>query len=244
MRAWIGGIIAGLLILLLEAPTRQHGAFDIYGIDVSHYQSRVDWGQVADQNIGFAFVKATEGGSYQDSLFSLNWSGIKEAGLKRGAYHFFRPDTPAFFQAKNFMDVVDMQAGDLPPVLDVEVIDGATKAELVAGVRQWLEIIETRYHVKPILYTNLKFYYKYLYGHFEEYPIWMARYNIFQPRLAGGRDWHFWQFADKGKMNGIYGYVDFNVFRGTQEELEAICLQPPSPVVLPLCDPEEIISKP
>ena len=239
MQGWIAGILAGLFVLILEAPSHQRGPYEIYGIDVSHYQSRVQWDEVARQGAGFAFVKATEGGSHQDSLFALNWFGIRAAGLKRGAYHFYRPNTPSFFQATNFMNVVDMQPGDLPPVLDVEVTDGASKEELVSGVKEWLELIETRYQVRPILYTNLKFYYFYLKGHFDDYPIWIARYNIFQPRLASGKDWHFWQFADQGRMKGIHGPVDFNVFRGTMEELEAICLQAPPP-----CDPEEEAAKP
>jgi lysozyme len=226
MRAWIGGIVAGLCIFLLEAPTHQRVTYEIFGIDVSHYQSRVDWDTVAHQGIRFAFVKATEGVTHQDSLFCLNWTSIREAGLKRGAYHFFRPGVPAAEQAQNFTGLVDLMAGDLPPVLDVEVIDNATKAELVAGVREWLIQVELHYHIKPILYTNLKFYHLYLDGHFEDYPIWIARYNIFQPRLAGGKEWHFWQYANKGQMRGIEGHVDFNVFRGDWTELDSLCLPP------------------
>ena len=224
MRVWIGGIFAGLCILLLEAPGRHHATFEIYGIDVSHYQSRVNWEVVAQEGISFAFVKATEGVSHQDSLFCLNWTGIQDAGLKRGAYHFFLPGVPAALQANNFIDLVDLQPGDLPPVLDVEVIQGASRLELVEGVREWLRLVELRYHVKPILYTNLKFYYQYLYRQFEDHPIWIARYNVFQPRIFGGKDWHFWQYANKGQMNGIYGDVDFNVFRGNWAELDSICL--------------------
>jgi len=223
MRAWIGGILAGLCILLLEAPTRQQSPFEIYGIDVSHYQSRVNWETVAEEGIQFAFVKATEGMSHQDSLFCINWDGIREAGLKRGAYHFFRPAVDADQQAQNFIDLVHLEAGDMPPVLDIEVLDDVSRQELIQGVREWLIKVELEYHIKPILYTNLKFYAKYLDGHFEEYPIWIARYNVFQPRLSG-KDWHFWQYANKGRMKGIFGDVDFNVFRGDWAEFDSICL--------------------
>ena len=226
MRAWIGSIFVGLCILLLEAPTRQHSPFEIYGIDVSHYQSRVNWETVAGEGIQFAFVKATEGESHQDSLFCINWEGIREAGLKRGAYHFFRPGVPGVQQAKNFIGIVQLEAGDMPPVLDIEVLDDATPEELVRGAKEWLIQVELKYHIKPILYTNLKFYYKYLQGHFEDYPVWIARYNVFQPRLAKGKDWHFWQYANKGRMKGIFGDVDFNVFRGDWDEFDSICLPP------------------
>lgn len=224
MRAWIGVFIAGLCILLMEAPNRHHESFEVMGIDVSHYQSRVDWDVVAAEGIRFAFVKATEGISHQDSLFCLNWTAIKKAGLKRGAYHYFLPGVPAALQAENFVNLVDLEAGDLPPVLDVESIRGATRQELVEGVKEWLRMVELRYRIKPILYTNLKFYYQYLYPQFNDHPIWIARYNLFQPRLFGRKAWHFWQYANQGQINGISGDVDFNVFRGDWAELDSICL--------------------
>ncbi|MCO6478113.1 MAG: glycoside hydrolase family 25 protein [Phaeodactylibacter sp.] len=201
--------------------------FEVHGIDVSHYQSRINWDAVGGEEIHFAFVKASEGISMVDTLFCRNWEEMKRIGLYRGAYHFFRPTLPAELQAENFLSAVEMEYGDLPPVLDVEVLDGASKVQLITGIRTWLYLVEIRYNIKPILYTNLKFYNKYLAGHFNEYPLWIARYNSREPRLACGRDWQFWQYGNRGELSGIAGHVDFNVFNGSMEELKSLCFSPP-----------------
>lgn len=209
--------------------TVQMRDFEVHGIDVSHYQAQINWDTISQQNVSFAFVKATEGATHVDTLFCRNWSEMDRVGLKRGAYHFFRPQTSPVAQAQNFIEQVKMNDGDLPPVLDVEVRDDVSKRRLIDAVRTWLIIVETRYDVKPILYTNIKFYNRYLAGHFNEYPVWVARYNNKEPRLAGGREWDFWQYGNKGLIEGIDGFVDFNVFKGNLLELEDFC-KPPAQV--------------
>ena len=200
--------------------------FEVHGIDVSHYQSRINWSKVVDQDIQFAFVKASEGANFSDSLYCHNWTEMKSAGLRRGAYHFYRPTISPELQVANFASRVELSEGDLPPVLDVEVLDGVSKARLIAGITTWLYATEIKYGIRPIIYTNIKFYNKYLAGHFNEYPMWIARYNDREPRLACGRDWQFWQYGNRGRLNGIYGDVDFNVFRGTLADLDKLCLHP------------------
>ena len=209
--------------------TVQMGDFEVHGIDVSHYQAKINWDTIVDQDIRFAFVKATEGATHVDTLYCHNWSEMQRVGLKRGAYHFFRPKTSPVAQAQNFIEQVEMNDGDLPPVLDIEVRDDVSRRRLVDAVRTWLIIVETRYDVKPILYTNIKFYNRYLAGHFNEYPVWIARYNTREPELSCGREWDFWQYGNKGLLEGIDGYVDFNVFKGSLLELENFC-KPPAQV--------------
>jgi lysozyme len=201
------------------------GEYAIRGIDVSHYQSAIDWEKVANQQLDFVFVKATEGITLNDSSFNNNWKAIKSEGLRRGAYHFYRANVSPEQQALNFIRNVKMEAGDLPPVLDVETLDGAGKIELLAGMVTWLYMVEIAYGVKPVIYSNQKFYNTYLSGQFEDYPLWIARYhNALQPNLADGRKWKFWQRRDTGKLDGIEGDVDMNVFQGTQKELESMCM--------------------
>ncbi len=210
-----------------EVNTSRLSGYEVHGIDVSHHQSHVVWDSVVQEGVHFAFLKATEGLTFQDSLYCRNWSDARRVGIKRGAYHFYRPTLPAREQAENFKSVVDIQEGDLPPVLDVEVLDGVSKVHLLTGILNWLYLIEIHYGVRPILYTNLKFYNKYLAGHFDEYPIWIARYNTREPILACGREWQFWQYGNRGRIEGIEGFVDFNVFHGTYEELESLCYSTP-----------------
>lgn len=226
MRRWIPGILAITLLVSCEHDTIRRDEFEVHGIDVSHYQSIIDWESVATQDYHFAFVKATEGATLHDTMYCHNWAEMKQADLIRGAYHFFRPRTPATAQVDNFTNWVELEHGDLPPVLDVEVLDGVDKVRLISGIRTWLFLVELRYNIKPIIYTNLKFYNKYLAGHFTGYPLWIARYGRRRPILACGRSWDFWQYGNRGKIEGIQGYVDFNVFSGSHAELDSLRLRP------------------
>lgn len=222
--------IAGIILLTAyswnEFPGRPSARYEVHGIDVSHHQSHINWDSVVTHQIDFVFVKATEGITLYDSLFGKNWQEIRRVGLKRGAYHFFRPSFPPADQADNFIKNVPMEWGDIPPVLDVEVLDGVSKAELLVGVYTWLYRIEIAYGVKPIIYTSQKFYNNYLAGHFDEYPLWIARYSAREPNLQDDRDWLFWQYGNTGQIRGVDGNVDFNVFTGSYEDLELLCLQP------------------
>ncbi len=228
MRYFLNILLIATLLFSCEQETIRLQDYEVHGIDVSHYQSRIEWDSVVAQDIHFAFVKATEGISLRDSLHRRNWEEMKRVGIHRGAYHFFRPTFSAELQARNFFETVEIEYGDLPPVLDVEVLDGTSKTHLITGIRTWLYLAEIQFGAKPILYTNLKFYNKFLAGHFDEYPIWIARYNDREPSLACGRDWQFWQYGNQGRISGIEGYVDFNVFNGSHEELRNLCLAPPA----------------
>ena len=224
-------VLTAVLAVSCEQDTVRRVDYAIQGIDVSHYQSRINWSTVAEQGMHFAFVKATEGATHSDSLFCENWDAIREAGLRRGAYHFFRPRTPADEQAANFINWVEMEQGDLPPVIDVEVIDGVSNEHLVANLQTCLFLIELHFGIKPIIYSNVKFYNRHLAGKFSDYPLWIARYNDRSPTLACGSNWHFWQYGNRGLLEGVDGYVDFNVFSGDWEDLNRISMQPESAVL-------------
>ncbi len=213
--------------------------FEVHGIDISHYQKNIDWEVVAQQGVNFAFVKASEGENFGDSLYCKNWEEIKRVGIKRGAYHFFRPSISPVLQAENFISTVELTRGDLAPVLDVEVTEGVGTEVLLHGIKSWIHAIESVYEIKPIIYSNQKFFNKYLSKEFKNYPIWIARYSYWRnPRLALGNDWHFWQYGNTGRIEGIAGNVDFNVFKGSLSDLEAFCIvvPEPSPDIVPAVD--------
>ena len=213
-----------------DSPTKRVAGYEVHGIDVSHYQAKINWETIAQQDISFAFVKATEGESHTDKRYTTNWSELKKVGIKRGAYHFFHPSRSVYKQAKNFIDLVHLEAGDLPPVLDIEVTNGASSAITRIRIKAWLEMVEAHYRVRPIIYTNLRFYKDFIAGNFDDYPIWIARYNQRRPYLGKDRNWHFWQYGNRGQLKGIDGYVDFNVFRGDIEDLEALCIPEAQPI--------------
>lgn len=208
--------------------TKRMDDYTVQGIDISHHQQHIDWQMVANQGIDFAFVKATEGSEHQDTLFPKFWKGIKSAGITRGAYHYFSPFSPALDQAKHFIKTVKLEKGDLPPVLDAEITGKLNTKTLRKNAIIWLQVIEKHYGVKPIIYTNQKFYLSYFTGdEFDGYPIWIARYNspYNPPFIPFGRQWSFWQYGDCGHIEGIKGCVDFNVFRGEREKFENLLFQ-------------------
>ncbi|MGB3800509.1 MAG: GH25 family lysozyme [Lewinella sp.] len=222
--------ISGLLLLLLAACGRTEVAdrFDVKGLDVSRYQGVVDWDQVADEGQHFTFIKASEGREHRDVAFQANWTGAGRAGLRRGAYHYLLPHVSVEEQLSNYIDLVKLEPGDLPPVLDVEYIGRLSSPELVDHVRQWLQLAEAHYGVKPILYTGLNFYNRYLAGQFDAYPLWLARYDSRDPVTICGRPYQFWQYTDQARIPGIVGNVDRNVFSGTLSDLKAICVPQPN----------------
>jgi lysozyme len=192
--------------------------YSIHGIDVSKYQHIIDWTSVKAMNvndvrISFAFIKATEGNINEDRFFQRNWKNARIANMTRGAYHFFLPTKNGKTQAENFISSVELEPGDLPPVLDVEQTYGVSPQKIRQRVKEWLMTVENFYGVKPIIYTNVDFYKLYLEEEFDEYPLWIAHYiNQGKPRIL--RDWHFWQYSETGRVNGIVSKVDFNVFNG------------------------------
>ena len=202
--------------------------YSIHGIDVSKYQSMIAWEEVQSMkvkkiNLGFAFIKATEGIGNADPQFKRNWKKSKDVGMFRGAYHFFIGSKDGRMQAENFIDKVELEPGDLPPVLDVEQLNGVNSDQVKREVKKWLEIVENHYGAKPIIYTNVDFYNRNLGKEFDEYPLWVAHYyQVDQPRI--NRGWIFWQHSDGGRVNGIVSKVDFNVFNGDSLEFERILM--------------------
>ena len=215
-----------LLLCSCNQLTERLGGFAVHGIDVSHHQVEINWDTVAAQKIDFAFIKATEGRDFKDNCFVQNWEELKRVNIRRGAYHFFHPNLSAQEQAENFIRTVDMNFGDLPPVLDFEVTNNVAKAEIVEQLQIWLDLVETHYKIRPIIYTNQKLYFKYLLNNFKEYPIWMARYNTIEPNMLSQKKWAFWQYGNKGTVKGIEGFVDLNVFKGNLMDLERMSLSP------------------
>ena len=195
----------------------------VQGIDVSHFQGDVDWQQVARAGMSFAFAKATEGITYTDPRFAANWAGIQAAGLLRGAYHFFEANDDAAAQAQHFLATVQLAAGDLPPVLDVETTAGMSNSQIWSGVSTWLQLVEQETGRQPLLYTAPGFWN----AHqpdlaLTRYPLWLADYAT-QPTLpTGWTSWLFWQHSQTGSVAGVTGAVDLDLFSGTVEQLHAL----------------------
>lgn len=233
----IASIIYYITAFFAKPPHIKYPAFGIdipqgyllHGIDVSRHQNVINWSDVKEMNvknikIGFAFIKATEGVDKVDARFRRNWLHAEEENIPKGAYHFFIAGKSGKAQAENFMEIVKLKKGDLPPVLDVEETYGTSKVEMHKNIIEWLDKVEKKYMVKPIIYTNIHFYNTYLRGLLDEYPLWIANYlQPGKPRIS--RKWIFWQHSESGRVNGITTKVDFNVFAGDSISFKKLLIQ-------------------
>jgi lysozyme len=203
--------------------------YAVVGVDVSNHQGDIDWPVLARTDVAFAYIKATEGGDFQDQRFQANWDGAREAGLPRGAYHFFTQCRPGADQARNFMRVVPRESGALPPVLDVEhwgaCRTGPRSADLAGEIATALDMLTDHYGRRPLLYTDAEFDAAFLRHHFAQETFW-AR-SIFLPPSFRTDRWLIWQYHSRGWRAGVAGPVDLNVFRGSRQEFAAFAASPP-----------------
>ncbi len=202
--------------------------YNIHGIDVSVHQGAIHWPSVygmkeAETRMGFVFIKATEGLNDTDKRFHKNWQDAKEAGMVRGAYHFFLATKSGKKQALQFIRQVNLKKGDLPPVVDIEKLYGVKPVVMRERLKEWLKEVESYYQVKPIIYTYADFYERYLGDEFKDYPLWVAHYfQPDKPRIK--RSWQFWQYNEQGNINGIRSKTDCNVFNGDSIKFKQILI--------------------
>lgn len=213
----------------------------IYGIDISRYQHDIgkksypiDWnnlrithlGQISKKRISgrvdypvrFVYIKSTEGTTIYNKYYAADYNSARKHVEKVGTYHFFSTKTSGKQQAEYFLKMSKISRGDMPPVLDVE----PTHAQITAmggadimfrEIRTWMNIVEKATGCRPILYVGQSFVNRYLVDAPDikkKYNIWIARYGEYKP------DVHlvYWQLSPDGKISGIHGDVDINVFNG------------------------------
>jgi lysozyme len=190
------------------------------GMDISHYQPNIDWSTVANDGLSFAFAKATEGTGYVDPSFASHWAGMKQSGLLRGAYHFYRANEDPIAQADHFLKhVPSLGKGDLHPMLDVETTDGQNAATIINGVQKWINYVKGSLHRDVIIYTYVYFWLHNM-NNTNQFastcPLWIASYVAgTKPVLVGGWPfWTFWQYTSNGHVNGVSSVVDLDRFNG------------------------------
>jgi len=234
--AILGGIIilvTAICILLYNGilwfnnPSKTE--FPVRGADVSAYQGVIDWTVLSKQGIQFAYVKATEGSSFVDERFGTNFENAQKTDLLIGAYHFFSYDSSGLTQAENFISVVPRIEKMLPPVVDIEFYgdkekNPLSKTDTQAILAVLLNKLENHYGIRPIIYVTQKSYELYIKGSYQDYSIWI-RDVFLKPDLGDHREWTFWQYSNRGKLQGYTGeekFIDMNVFHGSLEELHRL----------------------
>ena len=199
-------------------------ALAVHGVDVSRWQGDIDWPKLRTQGANFAYIKATDGGDHLDPMFRKNWRGAHEAGLRRGAYHFFYWCRTAGEQADWFIRNVPREPNALPPVIDVEYNgESSCKRRLSPEkIREKMQVfmdkLERHYGQRPIIYTAPDFYRDNLQGAFLDYPFWLRAVAEHPSKVYPGRKWIFWQYSGSGLSHGVEGKIDLNVFHGSEDQ--------------------------
>ncbi len=201
--------------------------YPVKGVDVSAYQGEIDWNTLSSQDIDFAFIKATEGSSFVDKNFAFNYEQAQKTSLAVGAYHFFSYDSLGATQAENFINTVPAHEGMLPPVIDLEFYGDKSynppaREDVEIQLNDMLSALEAHYGLKPIIYAVEESYDLYLSDGYKEYDIWI-RNVIKKPKISDGREWTFWQFTNRERLDGYIGkekFIDVNVFNGSKSDFE------------------------
>lgn len=202
--------------------------YPVQGFDVSRHQGKIDWRKIDPARYQFVFIKASEGGDYQDPNFSHNWQQARDQGLKVGGYHFFRNCKSGAEQAANFIAMVPKVADSLPPVIDLEFqwqCPEVTAEQLQQQIAIMAQLLQKHYAKVPILYTTPNYYRSYLAAKFSQYPLWLQDFKQ-RPKAHESRPWLFWQYSQQGQIPGIAGAVDINIFRADRAALQQLIAQP------------------
>ncbi len=224
---FVGTLVYELLktgVIRLNYPDDKE--FPVRGIDVSHHQGKIDWKKLARQDIRFAYIKATEGEDFLDEDFKHNWNAAKDAGILPGAYHYFTLCKTGYEQANNFLSRIGTPSSrSLPPAVDLE-FGGNCKArptpeELHKELTVFINLVEQAWGCRVVLYSTSDFYAAYLQKDFQKNPLWI-RDLYREPNKHHYREWQFWQYANRGKLDGIKGFVDLNVSRGDQKQFNSL----------------------
>jgi lysozyme len=222
--AWIF-LFLMVLAMLWAGRWWMSNRFPVRGIDVSHHQGKIDWPRVKADGITFAFIKSTEGLSNVDPDFDQNWEQAKDAKIARGAYHFFHANLDGTAQAQHFLRHTLRQAGDLPPVLDLEITDNMSAATIRKEAWAWCKTVEEAWGVKPIVYTLPHYANSFLEGKFGRFPLWVVDLgflDLWPGHCQGWSSWTFWQKSHHGAVDGITGEVDLDVFNGSPTEFNRL----------------------
>ena len=212
-------VLASLGVWLVETgrwTPSAAAAYPVRGIDVSRYQGTIDWTRVAADGVDFAYIKATEGGDWTDPEFAANWEGAREAGIVRGGYHFFTFCRAPEEQARHALATIPDEPGTLPLAVDVEYGGNCegyeSRDQIQRDLDRFIEIVTEARGEPPTIYAVFDAYDDFIEGRYPESPVW-AQNVFFKPNLEGGREWVFWQYDIRGRVDGIEGDVDLNVFR-------------------------------
>lgn len=212
-----------------EPESFDSSKYFVRGIDVSHHNPILNWDNVMEQDITFAYLKSTEGTTHEDRNYPFNYDLARKSNIKVGSYHFYTFALSGEEQAKHFLKTAKFNSGDLIPAIDVEHSPAnpySKDKEFVITVVKELKIMENKLYehfgVHPIIYTNRDCYKLYIKGNFTKNIIWMC--DLHNEPSDDVNNWKIWQFSHKGELPGVDGHVDLNYYRYTFNEFKELLL--------------------
>ncbi len=223
----LAGLIAS--VGLMAGAAGAEDAARVTGIDLSHYNKVASWSDIETARIAFVILKATDGLDYLDPTFAQRFRTLGDAGMIRGAYHFYETDDDPAAQADWFIRNVALAPGDLPPIVDIERVKAPVTTDLQAGFRTFLQRIEAHYGTRPIIYTGPAFWDHVMKEVLPDYPLWVAEYGTDAPTIPDGwQTWTLWQYTETRSVKGIDGHTDSSHFNGNLDALRKVLLAAPS----------------
>lgn len=209
-----------ILYACTQKPREPQRVDNIFGIDVSNHQGKIDWDEVRakhGEKLLFVYVKASEGSTHRDKRYDYN---LKEASRNKylvGSYHYFRTTSEPHDQFKNFIGIVNRDAQNLIPVVDVEEMEKWSADEFHRKFKDFLWLLEDHFGVKPMIYTVNSFYNRHLAGQYKDYRFFIGRYGKHSPMMKDHHNWTIWQFSESGNVAGIPKPVDLNSLNSNVE---------------------------
>ena len=214
-----------------KPPVAKRDTTALYdGIDISSHQGNIDWQQVAtDKFIRFAYIKASEGATYQSPHYAYNVANARKHGILVGSYHYLRSSSSIREQFLNFTRMAKVGDQDLIPMIDIEKRGSWSRRELIDSLTEFANLIQAHYGVQPMIYSTMTFYNHNLAPYFNKYPLYIGRYSDHKPEIMWDGKYTIWQFSERGVVPGIDAYVDLCHYHdgGWLDEIE---LQKPVPL--------------
>ncbi len=242
---------AALLLLFLTLSRQNCFAQRPLGGDVSDYQGgSINWSSAkSSDSISFAWAKATEGLTVNDSDFTVNEANAKTAGVLIGAYHFAHPETHvglagADSEAAHFWSIaknyITNGGAYLMPMLDMETALTNTPTYTSITLSQWVnrwcfDIVNAAASngvaVKPVIYTGISYSQTYLNSTVTNWPLWMANWPASPNPQTGAPSsngpwptWTVWQYSDSNSVAGPANGWDADVFNGNSTTISNLVI--------------------
>ncbi|MCM1005995.1 MAG: hypothetical protein NC402_06850 [Prevotella sp.] len=192
--------------------------YPVRGVDLSQHNGEVDFQKVAEDSISFVWLKASEGETITNKTFSENYTKAEKAGLAVGAYHFFRFDCDGVAQALNLCKVLEGRRPPMGVAIDVELENNAKGEDdvlVISRLESMVDYLDMR-GLPVTIYTNKEGYSRFIKNHLENYPLWICSFRDYAP-FDDDTPWTYWQYSHSGRVDGVKGKVDGDVYHGSAE---------------------------